>query len=111
MAVSLELGDITDPEDVLRLAALSPYHAIRPGTSYPAVFVVAGDTDPRCPPWHARKFVARLQAAQTGDAPILLRVWENAGHGWATDRAISIEENTEWLSFVMRWLNLTPEET
>jgi prolyl oligopeptidase len=72
---------------------------------YPAVFVDAGDTDPRCPPWHARKFVARLQQATGGgDRPVLLHVWENAGHGWATARGIAVTQNAEWLAFVLRHL-------
>lgn len=111
MAVTLELGDITDPDDVRRLAGLSPYHQVSDGTSYPAVFIDAGGTDPRCPPWHARKFAARLQSAQAGEAPVLLRVRENSGHGWATDRELAITGNTEWLAFAMRHLGLKLKES
>ena len=70
--------------------------------------VVAGETDPRCPPWHARKFAARLQAASSSDTPILVHIWENVGHGWATDKDIQITEHTEWLAFVMQQLGLEP---
>jgi prolyl oligopeptidase len=106
--VRLEFCDIDDPDDVLRMARGSPYHLVKEGTVYPAVYLDAGDTDPRCPPWHARKFAARLQAAQAGNAPILLRVWEKVGHGWATPRDVAIQENTEWLAFAMQCLDLTP---
>src|SRR4029077_20861997 len=89
MCVMMEIANVEDPEEVRRLASLSPYHLVRDGVRYPAVFLDAGDTDPRCPPWHARKFAARLQRATSGNAPILLHVWENVGHGWATDKNVA----------------------
>jgi prolyl oligopeptidase len=107
-ATRIDRGNPGDPGDVRRLAGYSPYQGIRPGTVYPAIFVSAAAADMRCPPWHARKWGARMQAAQAGDAPILIHIWEGAGHGAATPGDIAMEENTEWLSFVMRQLNLTP---
>jgi prolyl oligopeptidase len=104
--VNSEYADIEDPDDVRRLASFSPYHLIRKAVRYPAVFVDAGDTDPRTPAWHARKFVARLQAA-CGSASILLHVWENVGHGWATNRETAVMEHTEWLAFVIERLGLS----
>jgi prolyl oligopeptidase len=77
---------------------------VRDGVSYPAVFLDAGDTDPRCPPWHARKLAARLQAATLSNAPILLHIWENVGHGWATDKDVAVTEHAEWLAFTLRHL-------
>jgi prolyl oligopeptidase len=106
-AIMSELcSNIDDPEEVRRLAAISPYHLVREGVQYPAIFLDAGDTDPRCSPWQARKFAARLQAATSGDSPILLHVWDNVGHGWATAKDTLIQQNTEWLAFVMRHLGL-----
>ncbi|WP_163505234.1 prolyl oligopeptidase family serine peptidase [Fodinicola acaciae] len=106
-AISLELADLDDPDDVRRLASLSPYHLVEDGVDYPAVYLDAGDTDPRCPPWHARKFAARLQAATAGPNPVLLRVWRDVGHGWATDREVAITEHTSWLAFVMKRFGMT----
>jgi prolyl oligopeptidase len=40
-----------------------------------------GENDPRVDPWHTRKFVAALQAANTSRNPILLVSFANAGHG------------------------------
>jgi prolyl oligopeptidase len=108
--VSLEYGDLSDPEEVRRVAHFSPYQLVRNGTEYPAVYIQAGDTDPRTSAWHARKFAARLQEAQAGSAPILVHVWENSGHGWATAKEIQIEEFTEWLAFVMQQLGLEPQD-
>lgn len=108
--VRFEFADPDDPAEIHRLAAFSPYHLVKDGTSYPPVFVDAGDTDPRCPPWHARKWVARMQAAQLGDAPILLHVWEGVGHGWATPKETALTETVEWLSFAMRHTGLSPRK-
>jgi prolyl oligopeptidase len=112
MCIMMEYANVEDCEEVRRLAKFSPYHLVRDGVSYPAVFIDAGHTDPRCPPWHARKFAARLQRATTGTAPILLHIWENVGHGWATDKNIAVTEHTEWLAFTLRHLGveLLPEE-
>jgi prolyl oligopeptidase len=106
-AIEEEMADVDDPAEVRRLASFSPYHCVEDGIRYPAVFLEAGATDPRCPSWHARKFAARLQRATAGVAPILLRVWENAGHGWATDPDITLAQNTEWLSFTCSQLGMT----
>lgn len=106
MCIASEYADVNDPDDVRRLAGFSPYHLIKDGVDYPAVYLDAGATDPRCPPWHARKFAARMQAATAGSAPVVLHVWENVGHGGATDRNVAIDELTEWLAFVLRHLGV-----
>lgn len=98
-------GDPDEPADVRRFLRLSPYELIRDG-EFPAVYVQAGANDPRCRPWQARKFAARLQAAQQGDAPILVRVFEDAGHGAATGHDVAVEQDTEWLAFLVRSFGL-----
>lgn len=109
MAVMMEYANVAETDEVLRLTTFSAYHLVRDGGSYPAIFFDAGDTDPRCPPWHARKVAARLQRATASKAPVLLHVWENVGHGRATDKSVAIAQNTEWLAFVMRHLGLECE--
>lgn len=103
-----EFGNPEDPEAIRRIAGFSPYHLVKDGEKYPPVFITAGDTDPRCPPWHSRKFAARLQAANASENPILVHIWERSGHGWATDKDTQITQTTEWLAFVMRHLKMTP---
>lgn len=107
-ATVAEFGNPWDADEVRRLASISPYHLVEEGKAYPALFIDAGDTDPRCPPWHARKFVARMQAASSSEEPILVRIWENVGHGWATPKKVQVTESTEWLAFTMRQLGMTP---
>jgi prolyl oligopeptidase len=106
MVVAMEFADIDDPEDVRRLATFSPYHLVDENLAYPAVYIQAGDTDPRCPAWHARKFAARLQAAVAGESPVYLHVWPNAGHGGVIDRALAVEQSAEWLAFVLMHLGV-----
>ncbi|VVE14064.1 Prolyl endopeptidase [Pandoraea horticolens] len=103
-----EFGDPTEASVVRRVAAFSPYQAVTDGKKYPATYLSAGENDPRCPAWHARKFAARLQAAQGGEAPIVLHVWGDAGHGWATPRRVELAQQTEMLAFVMQTLGLVP---
>lgn len=100
-AVSEELADIHDPEDVVRLATFSPYHLVREDVPYPPMFLEAGGADPRCPAWHARKLAASLQHATSGKVSVLLHVWEGAGHGAATDRNMTALQHAEWITFAL----------
>jgi prolyl oligopeptidase len=103
-ALVMEFGDPRNPVDARVLAAYSPYHNVRQA-SYPAVLLDAGENDPRCPPWHARKMAARLQAANRSDHPILLRVWRDSGHVGG-NRSTQIDQSTDWLAFVMQELGM-----
>jgi prolyl oligopeptidase len=107
-AIAEDFGDPDDADEVRRMALFSPYQMVEDGTAYPAVYIDAGDTDPRCPPWHSRKLAARLQAAQAGEAPILVHIWSNVGHGWATAKDVQIEQTSEWIGFVMQQCGMTP---
>jgi prolyl oligopeptidase len=78
-----EFGTVKDPDQFKALYAYSPYHHVNNGTSYPATLFLTGANDPRVDPWHSRKMVARLQAANAGKTPILLRTNES-GHGIGT---------------------------
>jgi len=99
-----DYGNPNDPDDASVIYSYSPYHNIRDGVVYPAVFQVFGEKDTGCPPFQGRKFTARLQEANIGDNPILMRVWLDAGHG--AYGAIGAQQNAEWLSFVMRELRM-----
>ncbi|WP_020494599.1 prolyl oligopeptidase family serine peptidase [Sciscionella marina] len=108
--IDSDFARVDDPEEIRRLAGFSPYHLVRDGVDYPAVFIEAGHTDPRCPAWHARKFAARMQAATAGDSPVLLHIWRGSGHGWATDRDMLLTQETESLAFLAKVLGLTPPD-
>jgi prolyl oligopeptidase len=78
-----EYGSADTPEQFKYIYAYSPYHHVKPGVQYPAVFFMTADGDTRVDPMHAIKMAALLQAnAVNGpDRPILLRVDVKAGHG------------------------------
>jgi prolyl oligopeptidase len=53
-----------------------------------------------------RKFAARLQEATADDRPIYLRVWDNAGHGFATAKETEIRQHTACMAFLLDQLGL-----
>ena len=95
-----EYGSATDPVQFKALLAYSPYHQVKPDTSYPGVLVLSADSDDRVDPMHARKFAAALQAASRG-GPVLLRVERNAGHGGADLVKAAVEYNADQYAFAL----------
>jgi len=95
-----DYGDTENPEVARSVIAWSPYHNIKDGVTYPAVYQVFGEFDVGCMPFHGRKFTARLDEANNGDRPIELRVWRNTGHG-VLDPETSAAYTAEWLAFLM----------
>ena len=100
-----ELGDPDEPAVAARLATVSPVHRVRAHTRYPATLVACAAHDVRCPPWHSRRFVAALQDATAGAAPIRLRVWPDAAH---LSHLSDPELAADWLGFVMAELGMVP---
>ena len=79
---SYDYGTASDSREMFEyLYEYSPLHALREGVSYPATLVTTGDHDDRVVPAHSFKFIAKLQQVQSGDAPVLIRIETNAGHG------------------------------
>lgn len=95
-----DFGDPDDPEQYRWLRAYSPLQNVRRGERYPATMLLTGDHDDRVVPGHSFKFAATLQAAQGGDAPILIRVETSAGHGMGKPTAKLIAEGTDMLAFL-----------
>jgi len=77
-----ELGTVTNEEGFKGLLAMSSYHHVREGMTYPATLLTHGYNDPRVNVWMSGKMAARLQAANGEDGPpVLLRVEFDSGHG------------------------------
>jgi oligopeptidase B len=74
-----------------RIASYSPYDNIA-ALPYPAVLATGGLSDPRVTYWEPAKWVARLRELTTGDAPILLKINMEAGHGGASGRFEFLKE-------------------
>jgi prolyl oligopeptidase len=97
-----EYGSAEDPQQFAAIWAYSPYRrAVDAGpTKYPAVLLDSADHDDRVDPMHARKLAAQLQTAQTGNAPILLRIEKNAGHGGADMVKQQVDRVVDQFSFL-----------
>ena len=100
-----DYGSSDNPELFPYLKGYSPLHNIKPGTSYPATMVTTADHDDRVVPAHSFKFAATLQAAQSGDAPILIRIETKAGHGAGKPTSKIIEEAADRWAFLLRSLH------
>lgn len=98
------------PEMAKYLLDYSPIHNIRnDGTPYPAILVTTADHDDRVVPAHSFKYAATLQAADTGDAPKLIRIDSKAGHGAGKPIAKVIDEYTDLYSFMFENIGRQPE--
>jgi prolyl oligopeptidase len=87
------------------LYAYSPIHNVRAGTRYPATLITTADHDDRVVPAHNFKYAAALQAAQGGDAPILIRIDTNSAHG-ASSTTKSIEQTRDIYAFLFENLGV-----
>ncbi len=99
-----DYGSSDNPADFKYLIKYSPLHNIHSGTCYPPTLITTGDHDDRVVPGHSFKFAATLQAAQSCDRPILIRVDTKAGHGGGKPIAKIIEERADQLAFL--WDNI-----
>lgn len=88
----------------------SPLHALKPGTSYPATLITTADHDDRVVPAHSFKFAAALQACQAGDAPVLISIQTNAGHGAGKPTDKVIEEIADRWAFLFYNMGLAYTE-
>ena len=101
-----EYGSAEDARAVqgaVGVLAVSP-RGRRGPAQYPAVLFDSADHDDRVDPLHARKLAAALQTEQTGDAPILLRIERNAGHGGADMVRQQVERSADELAFLLQQL-------
>ncbi len=101
-----DYGSPDNPEDFKALYAYSPYHNIKPGVKYPATLVTTADHDDRVVPAHSFKFISALQAAQGGDAPVLIRIQTEAGHGAGKPQSMEIDERADILAFLAHHVGL-----
>ena len=101
-----DYGSPDDPDEFKAIYAYSPLHNIKPGTKYPATLITTADHDDRVFPAHSFKYAATMQAAQAGDAPILIRIETKAGHGAGKPTAKIIEEQADLLAFLVKNLNM-----
>lgn len=108
-----DYGTAEDSKEMFEyLKGYSPLHNVREGVEYPATLITTADHDDRVVPAHSFKFAAELQAKQTGDNPILIRIETDAGHGAGTPVSKTIEQYADIFGFTLYNMGYThlPEE-
>ena len=96
---SIDYGCSENKDEFACLYKYSPLHNIKK-TNDPATLILTGDHDDRVVPAHSFKFAATLQANQTGNEPVIIRIDKNAGHGSGKPTAKQIDEFGDMWSFV-----------
>jgi prolyl oligopeptidase len=94
-------------EEFKALYAYSPIHNAKPA-NYPSILITTADHDDRVVPAHSFKYAAVMQAAQTGDNPIIIRIDTKSGHG-ASSTTKQLEQTADTYSFFFANLGVTPK--
>ncbi|SDD93650.1 prolyl oligopeptidase family serine peptidase [Riemerella columbipharyngis] len=81
------------------LKSYSPVHNVKSGVCYPSTMIITSDHDDRVVPAHSFKFGAQLQAKQSCNNPVIIRIEHNAGHGAGRSTDQIIDENADLISF------------
>jgi oligopeptidase B len=101
-----EWGDPRVAEYEAYMASYAPYENVA-AVAYPALFVTAGLNDPRVSYHEPAKWVARLRAVSTGDAPLLLHTELGAGHRGPSGRYDAWREEARTMAFLLRVLGVS----
>jgi len=95
-----DYGTVDNADEFKALMAYSPLHTIHAGKKYPPILATTADHDDRVVPAHTFKYMAQLQATDTGAAPKLVRIETSAGHGAGKPTSKIIEERSDALAFI-----------
>ncbi|MGH9193349.1 MAG: prolyl oligopeptidase family serine peptidase, partial [Acidimicrobiales bacterium] len=98
---------VTDPDAYHYMRSYSPYENVarRPN---PAILATAGLNDPRVSYHEPAKWMARLRAESTGDAPLLLKTEMGTGHSGPSGRYDAWRDEALVLAFVLDQLDAAP---
>jgi prolyl oligopeptidase len=95
-----EYGNADVKEDFPFLYRYSPLQNVKDGAAYPSTLITTADTDDRVDPSHSKKLAARMQAADAGKNPILIRIETKAGHGGGKPTSKILDEAADIWTFV-----------
>ncbi len=97
-----DYGTVDDSKEMFEyLLGYSPVQNVKDGVQYPATLVTTGDHDDRVVPAHSFKFAAQLQAKQSGENPVLIRIETDAGHGAGTPITKTIDQYADIYGFTL----------
>lgn len=104
---AVEYGCAEDPEDFRYLLEYSPYQRVVDGQRYPSVLIRGAENDARTDPLHARKMVARLQAAEPDRGRVkLLLIDSGAGHLGGGTVSQHVQDMKVALAFLLHQLRM-----
>ncbi len=92
---------IESKADYLNIASYSPYDNVK-AQAYPAIYALAGLTDPRVTYWEPAKWVARLRELKTDDNPLLLKTHMHAGHAGLPGRFAHLADIARIYAFALK---------
>ena len=98
-----EWGDPRAQPYASYIASYSPYDNTVAG-AYPALYVTAGLNDPRVSFHEPAKWVAKLRAVRTNDAPLLFKCEMGAGHGGPSGRYEAWRDEARIIAFLLSTL-------
>lgn len=104
----LEYGDARKRDEFEAILRHSPYQNVREGVRYPAVMVQTGLNDTRVPPWQARRFTARLQAATSSGRPVILLHDLRSGHAGGRPMSGTVQLAAQEMEFLLRQVGAIP---
>ncbi len=102
-----EWGNPNKPEAFTYMQSYSPYDNLFEG-AYPAMLVKTSLNDSQVMYWEPAKYVAKLRTLKTNDAPLLLHINMDAGHGGASGRYDYLKEIAFDYAFLLRELGIEP---
>jgi oligopeptidase B len=98
-----EWGNPLDAADLAYLRSYSPYENVK-AQRYPSILVLCSFDDPRVPYWEGMKWAARIRAASTNQAEILVKIRLAGGHQGLSDRFAEVDEWALIYAFIIQSL-------
>lgn len=103
-----EWGNPNEAEAFTYMRSYSPYDNLKPG-DYPAMLVKTSLNDSQVMYWEPAKYIAKLRTLKTNDAPLLLHINMDAGHGGASGRYDYLKEIAFDYAFLLQELGVAHE--
>lgn len=100
-----EWGNPNEPKAFAYMRSYSPYDNLKPG-AYPAMLVKTSLNDSQVMYWEPAKYVAKLRTLKQNDAPLLLHINMDAGHGGASGRYDYLKEIALDYAFLLKELGV-----
>jgi prolyl oligopeptidase len=103
-----DYGSSDDEAQFRNLIKYSPLQNIKSGVNYPALLVRTSDHDDRVVPAHSYKYIATVQAKDTGPRPHLILIETNSGHG-ASNLSKDLAQRADVMAFAWNNMGYTPK--